>query len=1204
KVGDPRLLLVPTQKARVDGGTPELGGGVPEGLDHFKCYDVDPRGTEVRTVTLWDQFDAGNSPSEAKVLKALYLCNPTRKIHHDFEHNTVTGVQNARGHLVCYAIDAPRHARDLVLNNQFGDGQEVSTGSSAMLCVPSVKRIPRPNPNVMGAFDLLAAQIAAVGGDLLTEGGVNSFVHKLRQAQGAYEAGNICLADNMLNAFLNHAQALRAGDELDDDDEGGGDDDGRGHDDDSPGKGKDIGEGHDPDRPGNGYGHGENFGDEGGAPEAQGDGSVRHPPDPGVVALAEDLLNRGWEVRNGMSDSFFDVFFDVFVRTSNCYNPAVNQLPAVQILSSDNTEFEVEVSFGQAQMWTVMGGGEAWTQVELPGLEARSGVPGLPALPHWRGLVALPEGASAVMGVEPQPFVPPIDPDKPLRLNLIPFQGVAADQSNDDNRSFDREFADPPFVKDNATYAKDAFFPEEPCTLTPVGQYRDLRMAQVICAAGQYNPVTDELRLFQKVRVDVEFRGGNGTFVTEQSLNPFESAPSLYEDAALNHAVLLKYVADVDLSKLICWGEELLILTHPNFRSAADNLSAWKEMKGIATTVIEVGSGTSYDTGAEIDDLIEDRYDGCIVRPSYVLLLGDAEWVPPSDTDWDSTIPGCSSCGDATTGSDWGYASYPHFILDVFFPDFAVARMPVDTAAEADTAVNKTIAYESDPPFVNFGAGGPFYTTAGFASVFQCCRMNLDGTPLGGVAGTTQRAFIETSEKARSTLIAAGKSVERMYDETVDNGGCTSNPCPPNPVQQPYSGSTTPNRYYNGALMPAAIRAGSGFAWDATTTDIVNAFNDGRFLMLHRGHGSTSGWADPGFSSSNLGSLSNGELLPVVYSVNCASGKWDIETDSGGTTESLMELLLTKSGGGMVGGLGDNRNSPTWPNNALTRGFFDATWPSLAPEYGGGTSHRRLGDILNHGKVYMLTQVGVAQTAGSVSIESAISEYIMWHAFGDPTLEMWTSNPHRLTLGDLVAIEMDGFDIGFKYGQEGAVITVFEETRNGTVPYGRATVVGGQVNITAFNPGDEAPALENLTLVASYADAVSVVLEQEEEGSGPQSLSLAPLAPRGADGGEGPLSGGVRADTGIDGGEPLRAGAEDGSADPRLSGATGLNSGGAAPATAGAESGLGAAAVASSGWLAFAALALFAGRGPITRGLRRLRDRAGGGGSGRGGDAP
>jgi len=144
KVRGAELLLVPTQKALVDGGTPEAGAGVPEGLDHFKCYEVTSEGFQPRSVLLEDQFDVGQSPTKATVVKAVLLCNPTRKIHHDFEHDTSVSIQNAAGHLVCYEIRAPRHVRDLEVNNQFGDGQKITTGEAALLCVPSVKRVPRP----------------------------------------------------------------------------------------------------------------------------------------------------------------------------------------------------------------------------------------------------------------------------------------------------------------------------------------------------------------------------------------------------------------------------------------------------------------------------------------------------------------------------------------------------------------------------------------------------------------------------------------------------------------------------------------------------------------------------------------------------------------------------------------------------------------------------------------------------------------------------------------------------------------------------------------------------------------------------------------------------------------------------------------------------------------------------------------------------
>jgi hypothetical protein len=760
------------------------------------------------------------------------------------------------------------------------------------------------------------------------------------------------------------------------------------------------------------------------------------------VAGAEDLYNRGRALRG-----------EVVSRegpTSRCADPGAGRAPQVSIQASDNLHFQASVGFGSPRMWTTEAGGETWTQLSLPGTQSQVGPPGLPGVPSWQALVALPQGATPVVAL----VTPTIA--ETIHINLYPFQQQPFDQ--EPQEPFPpppQTFMDRPFVKDSDAYSRNANFPPSPCAVRVLGQYRDMQFAQVECVSAQYNPVTDELRRFDSVAFDIRFQGGDGNFITSQSLSPFEPASKVGIPTVLNSEAVLKYVKPIDLSHLICLGEELLLLTHPNFRAPADQLAQWKRDKGISTTVINVGAGTPYPTAGAIDDLIENRYDSCVVRPSYVLLMGDSEFVPPARTDYDVD-------DDATTGSDLGYALYVQFLLDVFFPDFGVGRIPVDTVGEAQTVVDKIIGYESNPPFINFFGGAPFYTTATMASYFQCCRTDVMQ------AGRDMRSFVETSETVRNTLLAGGKSVQRIYNTNTD-------------YQGDFVADTTPRRFWDGDPLPAALGPASGFPWDGDTTDIVGAFNAGRFNILHRDHGGSSGWVDPVFTTGNFASLANGALLPVVYSVNCKSGYFDSETDTGGGSESFMEQLLLRAGGGMVGGLGDVRNSPSWANSALTRGFYDATWPNLAPGFGGATVHRRLGDILNHGKVYLLTQVGVAQPAGDVTLDEMIDEYIMWHAFGDPTLEMWTSNPYSLVLP--VAFELQTLErsLVVKYAAEGAELTALQMMGDGSVrPIARAMVKGGVAELPFFLAPD--PKLPIL-LSASSANAVSVLLTPHPVGS-------------------------------------------------------------------------------------------------------------------------
>ncbi|MGA7616859.1 MAG: C25 family cysteine peptidase, partial [Thermoanaerobaculia bacterium] len=754
------------------------------------------------------------------------------------------------------------------------------------------------------------------------------------------------------------------------------------------------------------------------------------------IAVAEELYNRGRQLRDEIVRSE--------VPPSPCADSSLDRSPELQVLESDNHHFSARVAFGAPRFWTVQEGGETWTQMSLPGVDNLVGAPGFPAVPSWQAIIGVPRGAAVSL-----PAVQKSTSEQ-LMLNLYPYQNQPVDQTDP---RFENEplpppstFMNPPFVKSEEVYSTPGFYPPSPCAVKLLGEIRDLDIAQIECEAGQYDPVSDQMILFDSIQFDVQFDGGDGTFVTNQTLSPFEPASSSSIQEVVNAPAVGSYVKVIDFHLLPCFGEELLILTHPDFRDAADDLAEWKRDKGIMTSVYEVGSGTPRATAAEIDDFIENRYQNCIVRPSYVLIVGDSEFVPPAKLDY-------STSGDSTNGSDWGYSTYSRTFFNNL-PWFAVGRIPVDTASEAQTVVDKTIQYESHPPFLGFGGGAPFYTSTTNASYFQCCRTNVTQ------AGRTMRSFVITSELARDVMMARGYSVDRIYTTDTDYAAAT--------VTDP-----TPRRYYDGASLPADLAPGSGFGWNGTAADVVNAINDGRFLVFHRDHGGSSGWVSPAFTTANFGSLTNGELLPFMFSVNCASGYWDRETDTGSPTESFMERLLMLPGGGIVAGLGDNRNSPSWENSALSRGFFDAVFPETV-SFGGTSAKHRLGDILIHGKIYLLSQYGVAQPAGSIRLDELLGEWVMWHAFGDPTAEIWTGNPYHFVLPLSYQLLLGDSGLDLQYAAPGATLTAWQMGKDALVPVGRGLVMGdGSVHVPFFVPPD--PDLPIL-LSASKENAVSVFL--------------------------------------------------------------------------------------------------------------------------------
>jgi hypothetical protein len=732
-----------------------------------------------------------------------------------------------------------------------------------------------------------------------------------------------------------------------------------------------------------------------------------------------------------VSEAIDDLYFAPY--QANAQFPPPEEPPfevsnpiSVSIGTSTNEKFTAGFLLPAAQLVNVKGPDDIeYVQFILPGVDPYGNTPGLPDVPITRRMIGVPRGAAVkLVGLQ-------VTPGDEYTVDLWPAQPSSVDArmaQEGDGELPPETFEDAPFEKNADAYNADQLYPPEIVSIQPIGQLRDLDVVQINVAGGQYNPKTKLLQIFKSVEFELAFEGGEGGFLPRATVdNPFERSYDALYAQMLNHVAIYNHQIGGIISPPSCLGYEYLIITHPDFRPAADALRNWKVSRGLSTRVSETGAGAGQagTTAAAIRNTILSYYNNCLVRPSYVLLLGDAEFVP---TFYRNTLYGDSA------GTDLDYALMNN--ADIM-PDLAYGRIPVDTLIDAQRVIDKIINYENLPPF-----SPAFYSNVTIASYFQCCRPDV------AQDGTDSRSFVETSELIRNALQGSGYTVERIY--TTDTGYHN------NPSKTSYynsaTRSTVPNRYYNGALLPVDLRASSGYPWNGNTNDVINAFNSGRFLMLHRDHGGPSGWGDPSFGTGNLASLTNGNRTPVVYSVNCASGLFDNETlnpmaqnwnYNTSMAGSYWAERLLRMEGGAVGIIGDTRNSPTWANSALARGLFDATFPTVLPAYGGNNSIRRLGDILNYGKAYMVSQVGVAQTAGSVSSSEANTNVILYHVFGDPSMKMWIKNPYVIAFPWYVynQLTITPRQWQVEYPINGALITALQDGN----PIARGEVVDGEV---------------------------------------------------------------------------------------------------------------------------------------------------------------
>jgi hypothetical protein len=660
-----------------------------------------------------------------------------------------------------------------------------------------------------------------------------------------------------------------------------------------------------------------------------------------------------------------------------------------KVLRSDNKRLRMRLSLPSPTFATQKVGERLFQQMFMEGT-GESGDVGKPGIPQVSKFFGVPNGATIKLEINGTEGY-----DIP-GVELYPHQESAVDLSLPPGAPEAETFADKPFELDAKFYDSPRTFPAKPSEAGSIGNIRDLDVGGVDFAGGQYRPRSNTLHVFTSIDVTVTFAGDSkGHFGTADGQDGVWDVffNRNYKSLIENVGAVVRFPGELRPAN---WcGEEMLVITSPALATAAETFRAGKVAQGISTSVRFVGSapGQIGTTNEQIQSFIRSRLNGgCIIRPTYVVLLGNTASVPTF------LVP----CGPGGNPDECNIASdLPYSLNGVssdLFADVMLGRIPVTDPADADAVVNKILTYQNTPPAP---PGDDFYSHATVTGYFQPAMMcvldegatdtpncNGDAPPVTGhweidyANHRDTRGFTKTSEAVRRAMAANSYDVDRLF--TTDDE------------------DVIPEEYYDGTPIPAGLRRPAE-PWDADTTDFLNAYNAGRFLILHRDHGWPDGWAEPTLHSGHVPGFTNGSELPVVFGINCSSAAFDDPAHP-----SFVELQVRRIGGGAVAGFGDTRVSPSFPNNHMTRGFFDALFPNLQPEFGSITPTRRLGDVLVLGKQFMATQEGMDwHGAGDTYVE-----HYLYHLLGDPSMQMWAAEPKTFAPPKIDSRYVVGFNPG------------------------------------------------------------------------------------------------------------------------------------------------------------------------------------------------
>lgn len=611
----------------------------------------------------------------------------------------------------------------------------------------------------------------------------------------------------------------------------------------------------------------------------------------------------------------------------------------------------------------------------------------------------------------------------------------------------------PSFKIDKAAYVLDANYPDQLANISAedIGVIRGHRLVFLKVHPIQYNPVTREMKGFSQIEVRIKYNKPAQIEAIDQRL----VSPTI--EAMLNAAVLNFKEQnhfgntpdqtdnddnpDDDKPRNGC---HYLIITHADFYSANDannpvvRFKNWKQQKGLYTKVVKTSDITNGTTADGIKDYIENVYKTWNPVPTYILLVGDSEFIP---TNYETSH---SSHSNTDVGTDLYYVTVDGGAND-YFPDMLMGRLSVDTLAEATVVIDKIIDYEKNP---TNNAG--FYTHSSVIALFE----DDDDPPAPDPDpedGIEDRPWIENIEEIREDLINNGYTVDRVY--------ATSSGWPGD------AASDIPNVYQDGTALPADLQQANGFGWNGSAADISNAINNGRFLLTYRDHGSRTGWSGfIGFDTADIAALNNADRLPVVISLACENGWFDNETDdatlgTGANSECFCEEFQRRNNGGAVAILGATRISWTGKNDFLMFGFHKAMYPDFVPNppitgYPAipdieSSSLPRMGQILNFGKVYM---------ANAYNHDNArLITFEMYHLFGDPEMPIWTEAPARFDVDFPQSIGSSGeqdFVVKVKNNADHQPVHLAQVvlTRDGDIVSVAQTDPAGVVRFTMTNP--------------------------------------------------------------------------------------------------------------------------------------------------------
>lgn len=344
--------------------------------------------------------------------------------------------------------------------------------------------------------------------------------------------------------------------------------------------------------------------------------------------------------------------------------PTLDNTLQVSVIRSDFSQINLEIQVPGVWAEEVSTKGGIYSLLTIPSAGVSS-VISQPNLPVIAKMVQIPFGATVSLNVESYEVTEKSLAEMQLSHPLVPVQTPVPKIAGAGLQV--------PFAIDRTYYQQNAFLPEELAKLGEIGIIRGHRFVNILIYPVSYDPQLGRVKIYSNIKVKLTLSGSDVN-TTLYQLKRYASPP--FED--LCSKLFINYTS---YSSMVKTAPETLmgylIITPGDFYPALANLISWKTKKGFHVTVAQVPDIGI--TTEEIKNYIQNAYDTWTIPPTYVLLVGDVEFVPA----WTGTY--------SSTATDLYYVKMgPDDFADIFR-----GRLPAKSLTEVEGMVNKILYYEN-----------------------------------------------------------------------------------------------------------------------------------------------------------------------------------------------------------------------------------------------------------------------------------------------------------------------------------------------------------------------------------------------------------------------------------------------------------------------------------------------------------------------------